>query len=51
MADITMCADSKDCPKRNICYRSTAVASVFQSYMNFYEFCMKNNYSNLLSRR
>jgi hypothetical protein len=36
MPDITMC-DSKECPKRKDCYRSTAKPSGRQSMADFYD--------------
>jgi hypothetical protein len=36
MPDITMC-ESKSCPKRKQCYRSTAKPSLRQSYADFYD--------------
>ena len=44
MADISMCLH-KDCPKAKECYRFNALASQWQSYMEFKNICNeKNNY-------
>lgn len=43
MPDITMCM-SKDCPKKNECYRSMAKPDIYQSYADYGKICLENDY-------
>ena len=43
MADITKCSDSKNCDKKDICYRSIAIDSQWQSYGSFKNECNSEN--------
>jgi len=44
MPDITMCM-SKDCPKKNECYRSMAKPDkYYQSYADYGKICLENDY-------
>lgn len=43
MPDITMCM-SKDCPKKNECYRSIAKPDKYQSYADYGKICLENDY-------
>lgn len=47
MPDIMMCA-SKNCTKRENCYRFTAIPNDFQSYADFEEDCMNFSHRNQL---
>lgn len=46
VADITMCADYMECPKKYTCYRVLAIVSDRQSYANFYKECKDFNFRN-----
>lgn len=37
MADITMCGNYMNCPKKNTCVRAQATPSFYQSYANFFK--------------
>lgn len=37
MADISKCANSEKCPKKNNCYRHTAKPHDYQSWPDFYK--------------
>ena len=43
MPDITMCM-SKDCSKKNECYRSIAKPDKYQSYADYGKICLENDY-------
>lgn len=43
MPDICMCM-SKNCERREQCYRSQAVPDRYQTYSNFEEVCRDNNF-------
>lgn len=43
MPDITMCM-SKDCLKKNECYRSIAKPDIYQSYADYGKICLENDY-------
>lgn len=44
MPDITMCM-SKDCPKKNECYRYIAKPDkYYQSYADYEKICLENDY-------
>jgi hypothetical protein len=46
--DISMCSPTKFLKKCRQCYRMTAKPSQWQSYANFYDGCIKHNYTNFL---
>ena len=43
MPDITMCM-SKNCDRREKCYRSQATPARYQTYSNFEDFCNEGNF-------
>lgn len=43
MPDITMCM-SKNCSKKNECYRSMAKPDKYQSYADYGKICLENDY-------
>ena len=43
MPNITMCM-SKNCPKKNECYRSMAKPDKYQSYADFTKLCAEKDY-------
>lgn len=43
MPDITMCM-SKNCLKKNECYRSIAKPDKYQSYADYGKICFENDY-------